>query len=348
MANFLHSRGYKNFMSKVYGIGAAVAITGALFKITHLPYANILLTLGLVAEAVIFFFSAFEPPYIEPDWSVVYPELTYQYHGIGEEPEISAGRTIRKGNTSMLPELDEMLVKANVSPDILQNFGEGMRKMSENVARMSDISSVSISSGDFVKNISNIGQSAGELSSAYRKVSDVVSRDADSIGNFSASIHSAASSAGKLAETYNDVSNAIRKEMSASESFSNSLATASESANKLVEKYNRSADMLSQSAEALSFTSLDNKAYNEQLQKLASNLGALNTMYEVQLKQSSDYTTSNNQLKETMGKFLDSLNNSSTDMVKYQQELDTLTKRVSALNQVYGNMLTAMNVNLQR
>ena len=53
MANFLHSRGYKNFMSKVYGIGAAVAITGALFKITHLPYANILLTLGLVAEAAV-------------------------------------------------------------------------------------------------------------------------------------------------------------------------------------------------------------------------------------------------------------------------------------------------------
>ena len=34
-------------------------------------------------------------------------------------------------------------------------------------------------------------------------------------------------------------------------------------------------------------------------------------------------------------------------MNRYKQELDNLTKKVSALNNVYGNMLAAMNVNLK-
>ena len=36
-----------------------------------------MLTVGLSTEAIIFFFSAFEKPHEEPDWSLVYPELAY-------------------------------------------------------------------------------------------------------------------------------------------------------------------------------------------------------------------------------------------------------------------------------
>ena len=62
-------------MAKLYGIGAAVVIIGAMFKIQHWPFASLLLVVGLSTEAVIFFFSAFEPPHEEVDWSLVYPEL---------------------------------------------------------------------------------------------------------------------------------------------------------------------------------------------------------------------------------------------------------------------------------
>jgi len=72
---FVRRRGFRNFMAKLYGWGASVVILGALFKINHYPYANEMLVVGLGTEAIIFFFSAFEPPYVEPDWSLVYPEL---------------------------------------------------------------------------------------------------------------------------------------------------------------------------------------------------------------------------------------------------------------------------------
>ena len=69
------SKAWKNFMAKLYGIGAAVVIIGAMFKIQHWPFASLLLVVGLTTEAIIFFFSAFEPLHEEPDWSLVYPEL---------------------------------------------------------------------------------------------------------------------------------------------------------------------------------------------------------------------------------------------------------------------------------
>ena len=70
---------FKEFMSKLYGFGAAIVIIGALFKIEHMPFASEMLIIGLSTEALIFFFSALEPPaHSEPDWSLVHPELRYE------------------------------------------------------------------------------------------------------------------------------------------------------------------------------------------------------------------------------------------------------------------------------
>jgi chromosome segregation ATPase len=239
-----------------------------------------------------------------------------------------------------------MLSKAKIGPELIESLGDGMRKMSENVSKMSDVTNTAAATTDFVKNVTDAGKSAGELSSSYKKVSDVLQQDAATVGEFSTSVKSAAASAGSLATVYNDVSTAIKKEMNATETFSNSLSTATDSANRLAEKYNVSAEMLSKSAEMLNFSALDSKAYNDQLQKISSNLAALNTIYEVQLKSSNEQIESSNKLRTTVGSFVSSMTESSENMVKYQQEIDQLTKRVSALNQVYGNMLTAMNVNL--
>lgn len=347
LASFVSSKGYKNFMSKLYGIGASVVILGALFKIVHLTGANEMLFVGLVTEAIIFLFSAFEPPHVEPDWSLVYPELAGMYHD-GKPGSHGSVKKMTSGGKTVTQELDEMLSKAKIGPELIQSLGDGMRTISENVGKMSDVTSTAAATDDFVKNIKDAGKSAGELSSSYKKVSDVLQQDASTVGDFSSSVKSAAESAGTLATVYNEVTIAIKKEMTATDSFSNSISTVTESANRLAEKYNISAEMLSKSAEMLNFSALDSKAYNDQLQKISANLAALNTIYEVQLKSSNEQIESTNQLRSTVGTFLSSMNDSSANMTKYQQEIDQLTKRVTALNQVYGNMLTAMNVNLAK
>ena len=63
-------------MNLLYGLGAAVVILGALFKLQGWPLANEMLIIGLSAEALIFAVSAFDPPTShEWDWSKVYPQL---------------------------------------------------------------------------------------------------------------------------------------------------------------------------------------------------------------------------------------------------------------------------------
>ena len=69
------SKNSKKIMNMVYGLGAAIVILGALFKIMHWPFGNAMLIAGLITEALVFTVSAFEPVDDELDWSLVYPEL---------------------------------------------------------------------------------------------------------------------------------------------------------------------------------------------------------------------------------------------------------------------------------
>lgn len=72
---------YGEVMPKVYGIGAAIVIVGAMFKILNWPGANLMIGAGLTTEAMIFFLSAFEPKTKEHDWTKVYPQLDSDYEG---------------------------------------------------------------------------------------------------------------------------------------------------------------------------------------------------------------------------------------------------------------------------
>nr|MBP6374173.1 gliding motility protein GldL [Flavobacterium sp.] len=64
----------KKVMNFAYGMGAAVVIIGALFKLMHWPGASAMLIIGLGTEALIFGLSAFDPVDTELDWTLVYPE----------------------------------------------------------------------------------------------------------------------------------------------------------------------------------------------------------------------------------------------------------------------------------
>lgn len=87
--------------------------------------------------------------------------------------------------------------------------------------------------------------------------------------------------------------------------------------------------------------------YAEQTRKIADSLSSLNRIYEMQLTNSNQQAESSAKLHETMNVFLENLTESADKMVVYKNNMDQLNEKMSALNQVYGNMLTAMNVNKQ-
>ena len=117
-----NSKKFKNFMAKLYGWGASIVILGALFKLMNWPGAGAMLTIGLGTEAIIFFFSAFEKPQEEPDWSLVYPELAYM-----KDPNDTSSKK------TPTQELDNMLEKANVDQALITRLGDNLRSFNETV-----------------------------------------------------------------------------------------------------------------------------------------------------------------------------------------------------------------------
>ena len=106
----------------IYGLGAAIVIVGALFKIQHWPYGSEILTLGMIVEALVFTYSAFERQQSDLDWSLVYPELAggmTTKKGKKEEPKDAEGLLSKK--------LDSLLKDAKIDGELMASLGNSIK-----------------------------------------------------------------------------------------------------------------------------------------------------------------------------------------------------------------------------
>jgi len=117
----------KKVMNMAYGLGAAVVIIGALFKITHLEFGvitgNLMLTIGLVVEAAIFALSAFEPVDDELDWTLVYPELA-NGEARKKAPKVE---TPTEAQGLLSQKLDIMLKEAKIDGELMSSLGNSIK-----------------------------------------------------------------------------------------------------------------------------------------------------------------------------------------------------------------------------
>lgn len=290
----VRSKGYKMFMAKLYGIGAAVVILGALFKILHLPGANQMLILGMGTEAVIFTFSAFEPLHVDYNWALVYPELS-----MGEDAhDVKSDK--KKSGLSVTQELDNMLAEAKIGPDLIDSLAKGMKNLGDNANKLSGVADAAVATDGYVSNLTKASESVRSLVSVYDKTADALSKDMNVSENYLNNVTKAASAVGQLATVYEQTIQSIQT---------------------------------------------DNSSYNSELQKLSKNLTAINAAYEIQLQNSIQHNDLTNNIQQNIQKFTSNLNESVENTIKYKEQVESLTKNVSMLNTVYGNMLTAMNVN---
>lgn len=117
----------KQKMNFAYGMGAAVVIIGALFKITHIEWGfitgNLMLTIGLVVEAGIFALSAFEPVEDDLDWTLVYPELAN-----GEARKKVARVEAPSDAEGLLSQkLDKLLKDAKIDGELMASLGNSIK-----------------------------------------------------------------------------------------------------------------------------------------------------------------------------------------------------------------------------
>ncbi|MFV5691431.1 gliding motility protein GldL [Flavobacterium sp. LT1R49] len=118
----------KKTMNFAYGMGAAVVIIGALFKITHLEFGfitgNLMLTIGLIVEAGIFALSAFEPVDDDLDWTLVYPELA---NGKATGVKKAKIETPSDAQGLLSQKLDAMLKDAKIDGELMASLGSSIK-----------------------------------------------------------------------------------------------------------------------------------------------------------------------------------------------------------------------------
>lgn len=287
--NLVRSKGYKTFMAYLYGWGAAVVIVGALFKIMHWPGANMMLIIGMGTEGVIFFLSAFEPPHKEWDWSLVYPELAgmideggleggeIEYDEDGNPIEKAANLPISKDPLSA--KLDKMLEEANITPELIDRLGQGMKNLADSANSMNNMANVTAATDKFVSNLDGVASQAGRLLESMQGAPEAVST---------------------LSTIYQETSQALNGEVS----------------------------------------------YVEEMKKMSASLSSINAMYEMQINNASTQMNLNKEFEEKMGTMMANFANSAEGITKYKEQVDALTRKVAELNNVYGNMLAAMQTRL--
>jgi gliding motility-associated protein GldL len=176
---FFASKGYKNLMKMVYGYGASVVILGALFKIMHWPYCDIMLIIGLTTEAVIFALSAMEPLHAEPNWAVYYPYLlpederpqTAEELQAFPKPMELAGGAGGSSSTGITEKFDELLANAKIDQSLLDRLGSAMRDLSHNAEQLKSVSSAATATDSYVASLEAASNRVTALSSDYEKAS---------------------------------------------------------------------------------------------------------------------------------------------------------------------------------
>jgi gliding motility-associated protein GldL len=86
------------------------------------------------------------------------------------------------------------------------------------------------------------------------------------------------------------------------------------------------------------------KSYQSQLESLNKNLSALNAVYELQLRSTNENMKESDTVQKGLQGLMKDLNESAGDTKKYREQINSLNENLAALNNVYGNMLAAMNV----
>ncbi|MEM6641740.1 MAG: gliding motility protein GldL [Bacteroidota bacterium] len=247
---------YSTIMPKIYGIGAAVVIVGAMFKILHLEGAGIMLGVGLTTEAVIFFLSAFEPKHSEPDWAKVYPELADDYDGPAK-----VRAAVPAKNQGASAQMDKMLADAKVGPDLIKSLGDGMRSMADSAKKMSNLSDAAVATNDYANNVKSASKSLSEMNKSYASTMTAMSGMADATKDtkeYHSQVQNVTKSLGALNAVY---------EMELKDAQSHTKAL------------NKFYSNISGALESMAEAGKETTAFQQELNKLTSNISALNKVY---------------------------------------------------------------------
>ena len=181
-------------------------------------------------------------------------------------------------------------------------------------------------------------EESGHESSGGGGSADAVAKQLEQAGIDQVLLEKLKNSMSNLADNASSLG-AVSSAAGATDNYVKSLESASLGISKLADQY-----AVSASAIAGIVADADGN-FGVETQKLGQNIAALNNVYELQLKSSQDYlnsTSQMNQLQESIKNVMSDLASSAQDTQIYRENMSLLSKNLTELNTVYGNMLRAL------
>jgi len=216
---------YGNIMPKIYGLGAAVVIVGAMFKLNGWAGATEMLVLGLSTEALIFAFSAFEPKAKD------LAEIMERSFPKVEKPKQVEGNKV---------DLQKMLKDAKITGDDFKNLGAGMNNLSNSAKGLADLSNAAVASSSYADNAKKASDTLGKMNQSYANTASALQSMADaakgsgefqgqlksSIGQYQEQLKSASTQLAALNNVYKEELNDSQTHVKAIKSFYANIDTA--------------------------------------------------------------------------------------------------------------------------
>ncbi len=245
---------YGDIMPKIYGIGAAVVILGAMFKILDWPFASLMIGVGLTTEALIFFLSAFEPKHDEIDWTKVYPELA------SDEP---VERKAKKEPTGagVTQKFDEMLSNAKIGPELIESLGKGIQNLASSTEKMGTIADAAVATSEYAQNVKVASKSLVDINQSYGKTAAALSE---------------LSSASNDAKEYHHQVVTVTKNLSA---LNNVYELELQDAQTHIKTLNKFYSNIAVAMDGLTEAGKETEAFKNELAKLNNNVSSLNKIY---------------------------------------------------------------------
>ena len=176
------SKSTKKIFNMVYGLGAAVVIIGALCKIQHLSFGPItggmILTIGLVVEALVFAISAFEPVEEDLDWTLVYPELA-DGQPSGRKSKKEKIATPDEAQSMLSQKLDNILKEAKLDANLVSSLGTSIQSFQGAVEPLASASQSISSTNKYNEQMSKAATQMESLNSLYQTQVENASKQSD-------------------------------------------------------------------------------------------------------------------------------------------------------------------------
>jgi len=373
---FLSGDRGKRFFQMFYSLGATIVLVGVLAKLMHWPHnlGNILLYVGLIAEALVFAISAFDRPIREWEWDAVFPALN-----TGDEndrPAFGGGGGFSGSGTVVIGggggKIDESALKAGMSagsgkagtggtcPIVIGggggsfggsgggggSFGGGNFSGSGGSGGGGGFSS----GGGYAPQVQGSAVAAvesmtpGQIRQSFGipNAVDISEEDSNALTVSIKKMAAAADQFSKMAEMTNatqqylDQLTEMSENMQKFSTVTNSLTNVSDVLLNSYKSITDNSDGINQSS----------RGYVHQMEMLNRNIQGLNTIYEIQLKSISSQIDAIERINSGLMRIKDLYEGSIVDSSIFRGETEKMAQQLQALNGVYNRLLNAMTMNM--